>query len=532
MKELHGFTLPLKGLIAGASLICVFSSGMTDACAFNKTAIEDMRAKLKRSQEVKSTAEQTDKNKPGKETAAEKAPETDQSAAAKVKPEVPAILAPANTSDALLSTGEIKLKGEVIEALNTNETGLSLVESINIAIESNRDLKAAEKNINLADVKVREAKSGYEPKLNIQGVLTRLNEASAINMPGISIVMSDKIIQDHTITYSQPLYTSRKIEYGRAMAEKYKDAAIFSVDSAKVNLVYNVRKSFYDLLLAKEFVKVATESFELIKAHVQTVTNRFNAGTSSKFDLLRVEVQEANIKPNLIKSVHGLTISKNIFNNVLAMPIFYEIEIRGKLYKSDLPVIDLDNAIKTALAGRQDVMAAKADLDASEYALRLARASDKPTVALAGTYEQAKGKKVPVSKFDESWNVSMVAQMPLYDGKARKHSVETAQESLEQKKIRFEQILENVKLEVKIAQQELIQSDELIVASEKNVEQAREALSIAQVSYDNGLNTNLEIMDAQLALTQAKTNYYQSLHDYMVAYAKLEKAMGIARMAE
>ncbi|HNY13439.1 MAG TPA: TolC family protein [Candidatus Wallbacteria bacterium] len=523
MKEFQGFTTPLKGFIAGATLACVFSSGITGAFAFNKTAIEDMREKLKKSNEVKLTEERT------KKAAPETAPD---SAAVKTKPEVPAILAPTNASDAIISTGEIKLAGEVKETAATNENGLTLVESINKALESNRDLKAAEKNINLADVKVREARSGYEPKLNIQGVLTRLDQPSTVNFGGMSIVMSDKVVQDHKITYSQPVYTCNRVEYGKAMAEKYKDAAVFSVDSAKVNLVYNVRKSFYDLLLAKEFVKVATESLELIKAHVQTVKNRFNAGTSSKFDLLRVEVQEANIKPNLIKAVHGLTISKNVFNNVLAMPIFYEIEIRGKLYKPELPVVDLDNAINTALAGRQDVMAAKSDLDAAEYALKLAKAGNKPTVALAGTYEKALGSATPIDKFNETWNMSMVAQMPLYDGKATKHSVETAHENIGQKTIRFEQILENVKLEVKIAHQELIQADELIVASEKNVEQAREALSIAQVSYDNGLNTNLEIMDAQLALTQAKTNYYQSLHDYMVAYAKLEKAMGIARMAE
>ncbi|HOT77818.1 MAG TPA: TolC family protein, partial [Candidatus Wallbacteria bacterium] len=164
--------------------------------------------------------------------------------------------------------------------------------------------------------------------------------------------------------------------------------------------------------------------------------------------------------------------------------------------------------------------------------MKLAKSGDKPTVALSGTYDQAKGKSYPVEKFNETWNMNVVAQVPLYDARESKHALETAATAYEQKKINFDQLIENVKLEVKIAHQELIQADELITASEKNVEQAKEALSIAQVSYDNGLNTNLEIMDAQLALTQAKTNYFQSLHDYGVAFAKLEKSMGIARIAE
>lgn len=463
----------------------------------------------------------------------QKTPEQPTKAAeAPAKPEVPKALAPTGNPDVLIMTGTVgPIPGEPATQAPAIP-GMTLVESINAALEANRQLKSAEKNIKLADIKIREAAAKYEPNLSIQSVMTRMDQKTVIAFGPMNVVMADNVVQSHTASLSKALYTSNKVEYAKAMASRYKEAAIFAVDSAKVNLIYNVKKSFYDMLLAKEFVKVAAESVDLMKAHVQTVRNRFNAGTASKFDLLRAEVQEANIKPNLIKAVHGLTISKNVFNNVLARPIFYEIEISGKLFKSDLPVFDIDNAVNTALATRQDMAAAKADLEASEYALRLARAGDKPNVALAGTYDKSKGKAMPVDAFNETWNMSVVAQIPIYDGKQTKHAVETAKETIEQKKINLEQLAEGIKLEVKIAHQKLIQADELFMASEKNVEQAKEALAIAQVSYDNGLNTNLEIMDAQLALTQAKTNYYQALHDYMVSYSELEKSMGIGRVAE
>lgn len=410
--------------------------------------------------------------------------------------------------------------------------GITLIESINMALANNRNLKVVEKNINLADIKVSEAWHGYDMRVSAEGFLTRLDQATVFNVEPISMIMADKVNQSYAINVSRPLYTGGKVEYGRAMAEKYKDAAVFMVDSAKVNLIYEVKKSFYDILLAQEFVKVAGESLELIKAHMKTVRSRFDGGTASKFDLLRIEVQEANTKPNLIKAMQEFTIARNVFNNVLARPVFYEIEIQGMLKKSDFPFITLEDAEKTALATRQDIAAAKAELDASEYELKIARAGNKPTLAMSGIYEKSKGKATPVDAFNETWNVNMVAQMPIYDGKQVRYAIETARETREQKKINYDQALENVKLEVKTAHQELIQADELITASEKNVEQAREALSIAQVSYDNGLSTNLEIMDAQLALTQTKTNYFQALHDYLAAYAKLEKSMGIGRIAE
>ncbi|MEZ7890386.1 MAG: TolC family protein [Candidatus Wallbacteria bacterium] len=529
-------------IIGNTTALLAFSlaTAFTDnSYAVDREVIEQIRSKVNQSAQMK------------KDIESKKEPAAPAISSEKEKNAAPANTnAPEKESAKLVKTAEVEvtkkepvvsepaaaITGVGTEPVNVSkaasENAIGLLESINIALEKNRALKSTEKNISLADLKLQEADTKYLPKVNYQGTVTRTDHKSQMSIAGMSFVVADNVLPEHKFTYEQALYTSKKVEYAKAMVEKYKDAAVFSVDAAKVNLVYNVKKSFYDLLLVKEFVKVAEESLDLIKAHVQTVKNRFNAGTSSKFDLLRVEVQEANIKPNLIKANSNLIIAKNAFNSILARPIFEELELKGSLKKPSLPVIDLDSAVRTALLTRPEIKAADSDLKASETALKLAQAQNKPDVALVGNYSQAKGKSAPLNNFDETWNITLAAKVPIYDANATHLSIATAKETIEQKKINFNDLLENIKLEVKVAYQELTQAGELIVASEKNVEQANEALSIAKVSYDNGLNTNLEIMDAQLALTQAKTNYYQSLHDYMVAFAKLEKAMGIARIAE
>ncbi len=526
------------------------------ASAFNKEAIEQMKIKLNyknpgaESVEVKNEAcpaekkEVSSHNSKKRTARKESKKSSGKKAVSEVKTQTsisPVEIKPLETVSAVKAEILAPAAPAVLPVAAGTQTAvipvklsesLDLVNSINFALENNRNLKSAEKGIKLADIKIREAKAKYDPQLSYQGILTRMDQATVMELGPMSVTMADKIMQDHQIKYSQALYTSKRVEYGSLMAEKYKESAIFAVDSARVNLVYMVKKGFYDLLLAREFVKVTQESVELIATHVQTVKNRYNAGTASKFDLLRVEVQEANTKPNLIKSVHGLAIAKNAFNNILARPIFEDVEIAGELKKSHLPLIELESALTTAIGTRDDIKSAKAALEAADTNMKLARAGNKPTVALSGTYDQAKGKSHPVEKFNETWNMNLIAQVPIFDGRETKHAIENAVTTYDQKKLDFEQLIENVKLDVKIAHQELTQADELITASEKNVEQAKEALAIAQVSYDNGLNTNLEIMDAQLALTQAKTNYYQSLHDYAVAFAKLERSMGIARIAE
>jgi|GEM_PF-850208 len=516
--------------LMAANVCAPFQAG-----AFNQSAVDELKRKINLQKNACNEASKFMNDK--KREASLALTKKTQPACEDVKPAT-AVSNPLNTTPDTQTPASYEAQATVFSLNNpqsdnfTAEARLDLMSSIQMALDNNRNLKAAEKNIKLANVKIKEARSQYEPQLSYQGVLTRMDQATVMSLGAMSVKMTDKILQDHGINYSQPIYTSKRVEYGKMMAEHYRDAAVFAVDSARVNLIYNVKKGFYDLLLAKEFVKVAKESVELIGAHVKTVKNRFNAGTASKFDLLRVEVQEANIKPNLIKSVHGETIAKNVFNNILARPLFDNVELAGELKKTALAVVELESALTTALATRDDIKAAKSELNAAETSVKLAKSENKPTVALSGAYDKALGKAVPIDKYNETWNMSLVAQVPIYDASKTKHGIETARTTLEQKKLNFDQLIENVKLEVKVAHQELVQADELIGASEKNVEQAKEALSIAQVSYDNGLNTNLEIMDAQLALTQAKTNYYQALHDYVVAFAKLEKSMGIARIAE
>jgi len=559
-------SLIMKGTLSvmAALFVVAILAPYDAAFAVDKNKIEELRAKVLKAQLKKEEAARKagGDEKPKKETKND-APAKEKASVEPVKPAVenadavhvsavmpaPAIAGKATgisektfENSLMNSEGTVSLTAEVVlpDFITAAEKGsgsgprnaMTLVESIKIALECNRNLKAAEKGIDIADVGVKKAHTGYQPQVNIQGILTRTDHPSVISLGPISVVMADKVIQTQKINYSQAVYTFNRIEYGQMMAQKYKDAAIFSVDSARVGIIYVVKKSFYDLLLAKEFVKVARESLDLIRAHVTTVKNRFNAGTSSKFDLLRVEVQEANTRPSLIKAANGLMIANDSFNNILARPIFYEIELIGKLQKPDMTMIPIDNAIDMAMNTRQEIKASLADLQAAEYALKLARVQGMPTVAFSGTYEKDKGKSMPINKYDENWNVSLIAQMPIYDAKQTKLGIKDAQEKLNQKKILHEQLIDNVKLEIKVTYQELIQASELITASEKNVEQATEALSIAKVSFENGLNTNLEVMDAQLALTSAKTNYYQALHDYLVAFAKLEKAMGIGRIAE
>ena len=186
----------------------------------------------------------------------------------------------------------------------------------------------------------------------------------------------------------------------------------------------------------------------------------------------------------------------------------------------------VDDLMTRALGARQDLLKARKDLEAARFALAEAKLGKRPTLALASGYTRVEGAGQPLDKWDESWNANLALQMPIFDARKTAVEVQKATERVKQAEIALEMAENQVRLDVRTAANEMLQAVELVAASEKNIEQAEEALNIANVSYENGLNTNLEVMDAQLALDQARTNHSQAVHDWLVAKAKLDRALG------
>jgi len=170
---------------------------------------------------------------------------------------------------------------------------------------------------------------------------------------------------------------------------------------------------------------------------------------------------------------------------------------------------------------RSDLKALRTQRDMARTSLQIAKVRNSPSLSLVGNYEHSSTG----DGWDDTWNVSLVLSLPLFDAKNRAF-VEQKEFGLEQVRLAVRQLEDTVKLEVKKAFLEMQAAKEAIFAQEQNIQQAKEALSIAEARYKSGTITQLEVLDAQLALTRARLGYTTALYDYNVAKAALIKAMG------
>lgn len=411
---------------------------------------------------------------------------------------------------------------------------LTLEESIQLALSQNPYHLASEKRVEGAKHKLREAVSNFLPSLNAQGLSTLDEKLIELEFPSfIPGQPVQRVSVDFTRDYqfslslSLPLFTSGRLTAGFKQAKYNLLSTEETMRQSRHITVFNTKRAFYGVLLTREFVRVAEEAVKVAEKHFKNVRSLYEVGMASKFDLLRSEVQVANLKPQLIKAKNNLKIAELGLKTLLGLDLSQQVELKGDLtYKPIEP--DLEECLDKALRNRPEISQLRYQKQMAGETVKLALASNLPSLAIAGNYNfWADQFNFQKDTWQSYYSVNLVLTLPLFNGFATWARVAQSKAKIKEIELTQRGLEETVRFEVRQAILNLKEAKESLLSQEKNVEQAQESLRIAELNFSEGLATTLDVSSVQAALTQAKTNYSQALYDYDVSLAQLDKAMGI-----
>jgi outer membrane protein len=411
---------------------------------------------------------------------------------------------------------------------------LTLEESIRLALAQNPSYLASEEKVETARAQVREAAASFFPSLNAQG-LRRIDEKlPVLQFPSFFPGQPpQRISVDFTKCYqlslflTLPIFTSGRLTSGFKQANYNLLSTEEGVRQSKQTMVFNTKQAFYSCLLAKDFVKVAEEAVEVAEKHYENVKSLYEVGMASKFDLLRSEVQVANLKPQLIRSRNSLKIAELALKTLLGLDLSRPVEIKGELtFEPYEP--DLEKSIAKALSARPEISQVRYQKEMADQMLKMARASSLPIVALSATYNfWSNNFDFRRDNWENYYIVNLVFSIPIFNGFANSAKVAQSRAMIKEIDLADKGLQDMIKFEVRQAILKLKEAHESLLSQEKNVEQAQESLRIAELNFSEGMATTLDVSSAQAALSQAKTNYSQALYDYVISRAELEKAIGV-----
>ena len=331
------------------------------------------------------------------------------------------------------------------------------------------------------------------------------------------------------IQATQVIFAGGRIISQIRAADFTRDSSYYSFRNAIDQVVSTTRQQFYQVILNRELIGVQEESVKLLKSQLQDQQNRFEAGTVPRFNVLQAQVALSNQYPNLIAAQNNYRISQLQLAKTLGLdfdPLRGDsapLEAIGEL-RYEPRHIPLAQAIEMAKERRPFLKQQKAIVLSNAEQVRVARAGFFPQInATGGSEVRSSALSDNPRDVSSGYILGATGTWAIWDWGATYGAMKQARAVLEESKITLDDAGRQVELEVQQQDSNLKQSNELIHATEQSVGQADEALRLASARLSAGAGTQLEVLDARVQLTLARSNRLQALYTYNVAVAEFDR---------
>jgi outer membrane protein TolC len=261
--------------------------------------------------------------------------------------------------------------------------------------------------------------------------------------------------------------------------------------------------------------------------HLEQAKVRFSSGVATEIDVLRSEVNVANMEPDLIRAENRVRLARAIINDLIMADLETPTKIEGSLEYKPWDPGSLEEIQVRTLDLRPELQAARRQVQQAKLTVSLANAQNKLTVDMEAHYGYAVRELQNLVQSDyKRWNLTVNFKLPLYDSGRKAGLMIQAQARLRAAEQRLAQLENECRLEVKQAYDDMQSSAKAIAAAQLSVQQAEKVLTLMQANYQYGAATTLDVTDSQTALAEARNSQIGSTYQYEMAKARLRLASG------
>jgi outer membrane protein TolC len=421
----------------------------------------------------------------------------------------------------------------VISVFAQENVKLTLDESIKVGLQNSRRINSSKMKIQGAEAKLKEINSDRLPSLNFSASYTRLSNIDpfSISTPFGNFDLTQNINNNYNLKLSlrQPVFTGFRLKSASEIAEFNSMAVKEEYSQTEQDLILDIKSAYWNLYKANKIKKVIDENVEQINAHLKDAQNLYDQGLATNNDLLKVKVQLAEAQLKQIDAANTVKLSMTNLSNIIELPLTTEIEVSEEIPEEKNKVENLEDLKAKAWDNRPELKAMDYKVKASETGIDLAQSGWFPQIYLNGNYyySNPNSRYFPVEeKFKDSWDVSVSLSFDLWNWNKTGNQTTQAEADFEQAKDSYKILKDAVTLQVTQSYLNLVRAEKKLTVSETSVEQAEENYRVASELYKQGLILNSDLLDVEVALLQTRTNHVQTLVDYELAKANLERATG------
>lgn len=432
-------------------------------------------------------------------------------------------------------------------SVGAQQLTLSLDKALEIALSDNPTIRVADLEIERQDWVKKQTIGSLLPNISISSQYS-YSIVKQEMAKGLSFGADNSISNSASLTL--PLYAPTVYETLKMNATQM-EQAVESARSSKINLTNEVKKGYYNILLAEQSLAVLKDSEASIAETVKNTEAMYEQGLASEYDLLSAQVQLSNLRPNIVQTENSIKAAKLLFRMYLGLPASVDFTLEGSLDDfADQVAVATRPTNEVDLSNNADLRALDLQSRMLEHQLRMTNASRLPTIAaftnfiysgndntmdfssmMGGGAGGAGGSGGGAATKKEWWwqnplSAGISISIPLFSGGRNINKAHEIRNSINQLSLQKDYMRQSLGVQVESAFNNIVAAREKMTSNEVTVKQATKAYDIALVRYNAGTGTILELNSSELSLTQAKLNYSQAIYDYLAARADYEKIIG------
>ncbi len=400
---------------------------------------------------------------------------------------------------------------------------LGLDESMLIALANSRQIQTAFFEKSKAGARITGAHSKAYPTALLDGAYARLDPPPPPPPPakGTADIYSVRG------TVTQPLYRGGLISAGIRAARLFSLLADEQERGVFQSVLYDVRKAYYDALLEAELARAAAEAMVVAQRRLDDVHKDREVGRASSFDILRAEVELKNLTATHLGVRNRFRQAIASLLNAMGVSQDSDVTLTYAL-KYDPIHPTIEDAVRAAFHNHPDIQQRELEARIQKQAVAAAKSEHYPSVDLFFTegYDRPDSFDPTRDEWEESWTAGATFSLPIFNGFRVLAKVREETAALRQREIALRDTEEATLLAIRRAMLDLEDASKVVESQVANVDQAREALRLAELGFKQGRLKQIDFLDARRALTRAQATHAQAIYRYELARLEFERATG------
>lgn len=299
--------------------------------------------------------------------------------------------------------------------------------------------------------------------------------------------------------------------------------------SSRIDLMNQVKKSYFSLLLAQDSYDVLKKTYETDSINLVDIRNRYNQGVVAEYDVITADVRLKSLIPNILQSQNMMKIAELQLKMLMGVDGDVPLKVMGSLDDYEASMFDAIIPADTSLINNSDIKQFDLQAEQAKNAFEMQKLQFSPTLVtnFNWTYtSQNNDFKFSTYRWDPYSMLGVSLQIPIFNGGQRYHNLKQSEVQLFQLREQRKDVERGLKLSIKNNYDLINKSIEQVVATQSSVAQARKGHEITLKRYETGMGTIVDVNAAALAVLNAELQYRNAIYDYLSAKSDLEKILG------